>query len=278
MSFGNILGQIMRDGMTSQSRTRDRFTTGARNLDQAGGGLGGIFERLQGAQGGRSVSGSGGQGGLTDMARDFLGGKQAGGFTGGQIGGIGAAVGAMLGGGIGGAAKGGALAVLGTLAIGALRGAGGQGTMQETGMDESGAGARPVQRTDDVSDAELASLTGDEAERLMLSTMISAANADGRIDAGEMRAILGKLDESDATDAERDAVMDEIRDPLTPQALAGRVQGEAQGAQAYAAAILAVDGTSAQAQAYLHDLAEALRLDAGTVERLHGMTGTPAHA
>lgn len=274
MSFGNILGQVLQQGMGGRSRTPDRLRTGARSLEQSGGGLNDIFNRLQGSQGGvmqgrRSGTGSGG---LEEMARDFLGKKQAQGLSGAQIGGIGAAVGALMGGGLGGAARGGALAVLGTLAIGALRGTG-------TGGDAAAqlrGGQGGSTTTPDISDAEVQELTSPETERLLLSTMISAANADGHVDAQEMRAILDKLDDSAVTDEERREVMSELRTPLSAEALAARVKGEAQAAQVYAAAVLATGDDTEAEKSYLRDLGAALRLDAGTIARLHQMTGVPA--
>lgn len=265
MSFGNILGQVLQSGMGGRARTPDRLRTGASSLDAGGGGLNAIFDRLQGsAEGGRGATG----GGLAEMARDFLGREQAQGLSGAQIGGIGAAVGALMGGGLGGAARGGALAVLGTLAIGALRGT---GTGGDAATRMRGGDAAP-----EVSDAEVKALTSPETERLLLSTMIGAANADGHIDAAEMRAILDKLDDSDVSEAERGEVMSELRTPLAPEALAAKVQGQAQAAQLYAAAILATGDDSAAERAWLRDFAAALKLDDATVSRLHGMTGAPA--
>ena len=119
MSFGDILGQIMQQGLGGQTQTRGRLQTTANNMDQ-GGGLESIFGQLQNALGGAGGAG-GAMGGFADKARDFLQQDQVGGLSGAQLGGIGAAAGALLGGGLGGAARGGAMAVLGTLALGALK-------------------------------------------------------------------------------------------------------------------------------------------------------------
>jgi uncharacterized membrane protein YebE (DUF533 family) len=89
MSFGNMIGELLQQGMSSQSRSRLERAVGPRGLGGSGsGGLEQMLGSLLGGQsGGRGSSGSG-LGGLMDTARDFLGNKQAGGMTGGQLGGI----------------------------------------------------------------------------------------------------------------------------------------------------------------------------------------------
>ena len=142
MSFGNLIGQLLQQGMAGQTQTRGRLQNAA---SQSGGGLDQMLGSLLGgggAQGAPSSSGSaaptsagvgagGSFGGLADMAKDFLGNKQAGGMSGAQVGGLGALVGAVLGGGSGatkGALGGGAMAILGTLALTALKNYQGGGT------------------------------------------------------------------------------------------------------------------------------------------------------
>ena len=161
MSFGDLLGQIMQQGLGAGSPTRDRIETSARNLDQPAGGLGGIFEQLQGALGGAGGS----AGGFADRAQDFLRQDQVGGLSGAQVGGIGALAGAVLGGGLSGAAKGGAMAVLGTLALQAI---------QRARANAGEASAEPK-----LDPTEVKSLVGPESERLALQAMISAASGAG---------------------------------------------------------------------------------------------------
>ena len=134
MSLGNILGQILQQGMGQSSQTPGRLENATRNLGAGGGGIDAIFGQIQdalGNAGGGAPASGRGAGGFAEMARDFLQKDQVGGFSGAQVGGIGAAAGALLGGGLGGAARGGAMAVLGTLALSALKAArahSGQGT------------------------------------------------------------------------------------------------------------------------------------------------------
>ncbi len=268
MSFGDILGQIMQQGIGGQSQTRGRLQTTAQNLDSTGGGgLNAIFGQLQGALsgvgGGTSGAGQGGAGGFAEMAKNFMQKDQVGTLSGAQIGGIGAVAGALLGGGLGGAARGGAMAVLGTLALGALKRA-------QAGRADSTEAIPAVQPE------EVRSLTGEQAEQTLLKAMISAAKADGQIDQAEMQKIIGKISSDQVTPEEKQFVLEEMAKPLDIQGLAAEARDPAQAAQIYAASLLAIDIDSDQEKAYLQQLAQALNLDQATVDQLHQMTGAPA--
>jgi uncharacterized membrane protein YebE (DUF533 family) len=286
MSFGNILGQLLEQGISGQSQTKARIGNSARNISQGGQGVEQILGSLQSMLGGaapgtrpgapaqtagmgagRSAQGSP-LGGLADVAKAFLGQPQVGGMSGAQLGGLGAIAGALLGGGGGamrGAAGGGAMALLGTLALAALKNAGGGAS----GSPRTGfAAAAPAQ-------ADVAAVASEEGERLALRAMIAAAKADGQIDQAEMDRILGHLQAGEVTEAERRFVLDEIRKPLDPAALAKDVRNPAQAAEVYAASLLAIDIDSEAERDYLRKLASALRLDPGVVSFLHQTTGAP---
>jgi uncharacterized membrane protein YebE (DUF533 family) len=106
--------------------------------------------------------------------------------------------------------------------------------------------------------------------------MISAAKADGQVDQAELEKVIGKLGEDNVTAEEKAFVMQELRAPLDPRKLAADARTPEQAAEVYAASLLAIDIDSEAERQYLRDLAEALRLDAGTVAELHRMTGAPA--
>jgi uncharacterized membrane protein YebE (DUF533 family) len=268
MSFGNIIGQMLQQGLGGQEQTRQRVATGAQNLSAGGSGVEQILGQLQSALGGRGGATGGGAmpsglQGLAEAAKAFLGQPQVGGMSGGQLGGIGALAGAVLGGGGKGAVRGGMLALLGTMAVKAL---------QQSRAQQGGAAAGDLA----LSPSEAQALTSPENERLLLRAMIAAAKADGHIDQQEMQGIIGKLAADDVTEEEKAFVMAEIRAPLDPNALAAEVRSPAQAAEVYAASILAVDIDSDAERQYLRSLAQALRLDAATVAELHRMTGAPA--
>jgi uncharacterized membrane protein YebE (DUF533 family) len=254
MSLGNIIGNMLGNGTSSQSR--DRLRAGAENAERSGGIEGILGSLMQGS----GTSGAGG-GDLADRARDFLGKEQAGGMSGAKIGGLGAAAGALLGGGIGGAAKGGAMAVLGTLALKAWR----------DHQSEQGAGVTDAEPSQD----EVRALTGPEAERLVLRAMIGAAQVDGHVDEAEMEKILGRTQEDEVTEEDRRAAREEVQRPVDVEALGAQVSRPEVATEVYLAALMAVDIDTEAERDYFRRLARALRLDADVVTRLHRMTGAP---
>jgi uncharacterized membrane protein YebE (DUF533 family) len=266
VALGDILGQIMQQGLGPQGGGQNpRLRNATESLQGGGGSLDAIFGQLQGALGRAGVDTAGLQqtaGGFADRAGDFLRKDQVGGLSGAQLGGIGAVAGALLGGGLGGAARGGAMAVLGTLALSALKNAQARRAGQSAPAE--------------IEQAELEAVTAPENERLLLTAMISAAKADGTIDRNEMQKIIGKISDGSVTAEEKQFVLDEMAAPIDVDALAAQVQNRAQAAQVYAASLLAIDSDSEQEKAYLRRLAGALGLDDETVAQLHGMTGAAA--
>ncbi len=288
MSFQNIVAQLLQQGMGGQTQQRLQHTASRSGggLDQMlgallGGNAGAAqpaapAQRASGGSGGGLgglAGGLGGLGGLGKLAQDFLGGQQAGGMSGAQVGGLGALVGAVLGGGGGalkGAAGGGAMAILGSLALTALKNyqAGAAASAEEA----------PSQRMapPPVTREEVAEVTDPRTERLVLRAMIEAAKADGKVDRDEMQQIIGKIEPDSVTPEERQYVIDEMSRPSDPAGLASEVHSPAVAAQVYAASILAIHIDTEEERTYLRNLATALKLDAGTVRRLHEMTGAPA--
>jgi len=263
VSFGNIIGQMLQQGMGGQTQTNARVAQSAQSIG-ASGGVEGILGQLQGALGGQGGAG-GALGGFAEMAKNFLSKDQVGGLSGAQVGGIGALAGAVLGGGAKGAARGGAMAVLGTLALSALKNA----------QAKAAQGAVAPQDVT-LTQEDVAGIAGPETERLILRAMISAAKADGQIDQAEMEKIVGRASADGVTDEEKAFVMAEMRGPVDVAALAAEVRSPAQAAEVYAASLLAIDIDSEQEKAYLRALATALRLDEAAVSELHRMTGAPA--
>jgi uncharacterized membrane protein YebE (DUF533 family) len=275
MAFGDILGQLMQQGLSGQTGTQDRLRNATQSLGQGGGGMDQILGQITGALSRAGVDTAGlqqGAGGLADKARDFLGKDQVGSLSGAQIGGIGALAGAILGGGLGGAARGGTMAVLGTLAISALRRA------QAARATESAQGAAAAPAVPQITDHEVAAVTGPDAEKTLLKAMISAAKADGQIDQAEMQKIIGKISDGSVTDEEKQFVLAEMSAPIDIPGLAAEAKNAAQAAQIYAASILAIDADTPQEQQYLAELAGALGLDGATVAQLQQMTGAKSAA
>jgi uncharacterized membrane protein YebE (DUF533 family) len=246
MNLGAIVGEMLQQGLGAQTQNR------LKNVASGGGGLDEALSSLIGAKGGQA-------GGLAEIVQGFFKGQQAGGMSGAQIGGIGAAIGALLGGGSGavkGAAGGGAMAILGTLAYNALK----------TYAAQQGAPA-PAPET------AAETMTSPAAERLVLRAMIAAAKADGAVDAQEMERLLGRMES--AGDEERRFVMAELAKPVDVAALAAEATSPQLAAEVYAASLLSIDLDSEAEKAHLRALAAALRLPAAAQARLHEATGAP---
>ncbi len=245
MSLGNMLGGLLRDALSPQ--TLDRLKTGAQN---AGAGVEGTLETFMGRE-------------RVRQAKDYFTEAQAGGLTGAQIGGVGAALGAVFGGGVKGAVKGGALAVLGSLAWRAY----------ESHREGAAAPDSPVAAP---SPAQIEAMTAPDTERLVLRAMIAAARADGRIDGAEMDRIVSRLSAEGVTEEDRAFVEAELDRPADPEALAAEASSPEVATEVYLASLLAIDVDHAAETAYLRRLATALGLEPEVVARLHRMTGAPA--
>jgi uncharacterized membrane protein YebE (DUF533 family) len=234
----------------------------------ARGGAGGLEDLLGsilgGAAGGRAGGGAPapGGGGLGDLLGAVLGGASPQGRA-PSGGGLGDLLGAVLGGGAGSrsAVGGGAMAILASVAMSALK----------SYMAQGGASAAAA-----VSPDQARALLGADAERLMLSAMLSAAKADGRLDREEVSKITAKAGEGGVTPEEKAFLDAELAKPVDLAGLAAQARSPAMAAQVYTASVLAIEIDTPAEQAYLRDLAAALGLDPRAVAEVHRMTGAPA--
>ncbi len=279
MSLGNILGQILQQGMSGQGRSRLDHAVGA-------GGIGELLGGLLGGQGGGGAAGGGlgdllgaalgggrsnaGAGGLGDLLGGALGGSVGGGLGGSRPsagGGLGDLLGSVLGGGRSSAASGGGggagMAILATIAMAALKNWT-DSRREQAAMPGAAAGFAPQ---------ELEAMTAPDAEALVLRAMVSAAKADGRIEEDEIQRIVGKVGADGLSDEEKQFLMSELRAPLDLDALVAEVPNEMVAAEVYAASLLAIDLDTQAEIDYLRQLAQGLRLDGATVARLHQITG-----
>ncbi|NMD08151.1 MAG: tellurite resistance TerB family protein [Phyllobacteriaceae bacterium] len=110
----------------------------------------------------------------------------------------------------------------------------------------------------------------DDLSLILLRAMISAAKADGHIDADEQQKIFAKLDEAGLDTEAKAFVIDEMRKPLNIDAVVADATSPERAVEIYAASVLAIDADDPSEQAYLAMLAARLKLDPGlkaTVER-----------
>lgn len=274
MNIGDIVGQLMKDGLSPATQGRLQSAMGQNGLGGLGGsgGLGDVLSSVLG--GGSGSGGAGASGGLGDVLGSIgnilSADSGVGGMSRGQVGGLGAIAGALLGGGgssVKGALGGSAMAVLGTLAISAL-----QNWQQQA---QSGSESAPAQG---LSEPEVRQMTAPQTAELCLRGMIEAVKSDGEISRDEVERIVGKLEEGGITPEERKFVTEHMHAPSDVRGLIAAIPNREVGAQVYAAALMAITVDTPAERAFLGDLARGSGLDGATVARLHAMLGAPSPA
>ena len=275
MNAMDLLGTLMNSGMSRSGGRRIEHSMGGGGM----GGPGGILGQVLGGGGGSAA----GSGGLMDMLGKMAGsvsqrgsggavpaGMGASGSGGGLLGNL---AGALFGGGAGSSrstAGAGGMAMLGGLALEALRNMGGaSAATQSLDIDDATrlvAGLRkPANTAEEQQVMDVASLT--------LKAMINAAKADGRIDDMETERIVGKLKEGGISDEEQRFLAEEMRKPMDMDSLVRAVPNQQVATQIYAASLLAIEVDTDKERRYLQDLAAALRLDNNAVSYLHSALG-----
>jgi uncharacterized membrane protein YebE (DUF533 family) len=270
--FKNLVGMVMESGASRSGMDRMKHAMGDQGLGGQNGLLGGLLGDSQGGGGLLSAltgggQSSGGLGGLASMAKDFLGGGGRTGGSGMAVGGLGALAGALLGGG-GGAAKGaiggGVMALLGSLAVSAIKN-------MNRPVDVNDTKSMPLGLREPEDDSEEEVLQNNA--KLVLRAMINAAKSDGQIGPAEMKRITGKLQEAGADQEARNFVLEEMGKPLDLDGIVRDVSDQEIGAQVYAASLLAIEVDTSAEQDYLRRLAAGLQLGPGAVARIHQMLG-----
>jgi uncharacterized membrane protein YebE (DUF533 family) len=94
----------------------------------------------------------------------------------------------------------------------------------------------------------------------LITAMISAAKADGHIDANEQAAIFDQVDKLSLDAESKAAVFDLLRKPVDIDALVGSVQGIEQASEVYLVSRMAIDVDHPAERAYLEALAHRLNL------------------
>ena len=105
--------------------------------------------------------------------------------------------------------------------------------------------------------------------RHLLRAMISAAKADGHIDATEQANIFSQMDRLNVGAEDKVFVMDELRKPLDVDAVASAARSPEEAAELYTVSLLAIDVDNPSERAYLALLAARLKLDEKLVAHLH---------
>lgn len=267
VNFGDLLGTLLQSGTSTTARKRAQSALGAGGAASGSvtdllGGLGDIGGALSGMLGG---GGSGGAGGIGGMLAGVLGdaGKMIGGNNKLALGGLGALAGSLLGGGgksVKGAVGGGVMALLGAMALSALKGS-------NQAPAEVPLGLREPENTREQEILE-------QDTELVLKAMINAAKSDGRIDSSEIQRILGKLQEEGMDQESRDFVLAEINKPMNLQGIVSAARQSPQlAAQIYAASLLAIEVDTPAERDYLQQLAGGMGLHRQAVDSLESAVG-----
>lgn len=266
----DLLDSLLQNGVKKSTAGRLEHSLGEKGVGGAGGFLDEILNSARGAAAKPASSSAGApsaSGGWGDLLGSVLGDSKN-----LKRGGLGALAGAILGGGgsgsVKGAATGGALAVLGSLALQALRGSSSSPT-EAPKLDPSTkltAGLRQPENPQE--EQQLQSVAA-----LVVKAMINAAKADGRVDEQEIQRIVGNA-KRDGIAAEAEELLDsELRKPLETDGIVRAVSSPQVAAQIYAASLMAIDLDTAEEKNYLAELARKLRLDATVVKKLHSAVG-----
>ena len=276
MNFGNILGQILQQGMAGKGRARLDHAMGSGGIGELlggllgaqGGGAGSLGDLLGGALGGGRPA-TRGSGGLGELLGGALGGARPAAGSAGAGDALGDLLGGLLGGGRARSGRSGGSAgmtILATIALAALK----------NWSDNRRAQSAIAPESAGISAPELETMTTPATEALVVRAMVAAAKADGEVGEDEVQRIVGRLGAVGLSEEERQFLVAELRRPLDLRALVAEVPNQMVAAEVYAASLLAIDLDTPAEAAYLRELAGALGLDGATLSRLHQITGAIA--
>lgn len=237
------MGSTLRD---VYGQATDGVKEGASKINEntgAGDALNGMLEQF----------GGGSADELLEHAKEWTGNNKM--AAGGILGGLGALIlGTRTGRGVAtGAAKLGGLALIAGLAYKAYQNHQG-GKPLITSRNDA------VETPPSGSGYEIAQLTNNDAQ-LYVRAMISAATADGHIDAGEREAIMGGIRGAGMSEDAAKFLEDEFTWPASVEDLAEGVNSPEQASQVYTAARMTVDADNADERDFLTRLGNRLDIN-----------------
>ncbi len=177
----------------------------------------------------------------------------------------------MSGGGlgkmVGNVAKAGAVAAVGGLAWSAWQ-----------NYQKNQPGTAPASSEEAFVPPPQASYQREELGKSLVRAMISAAKADGQIDADEKSRIFKRLEAMPLSAEEKAFVFDELSSPLDIDAVASRADTPEHASEIYAASLVAMKPDTPAERAYLDALAYKLKLDPALVTEIHKTAGLESSA
>jgi len=184
-----------------------------------------------------------------------------------MTGAAGMAAGMLLSGGglgkmVGSVAKVGAVAAVGGLAWSAWQ-----------NYQKNQPGTAPASTQDAFVPLPQASYQNEELGKTLVRAMISAAKADGQIDADEKNRIFKRLETMTLSPEEKAFVFDELSGPLDIDAVVARADTPEHAAEIYAASLVAMQPDTPAERTYLEALSFKLKLDPALVAEIHKTAG-----
>lgn len=116
--------------------------------------------------------------------------------------------------------------------------------------------------------AELDERSANDRSLLLIRSMISAAKADGHVDAAERKKITEQINKFGLEEAATSFLMTEINAELNPEELAASVTSSEEAAEVYLASAMVIEVDEPQERLYLNRLAKALGLAPELTEAL----------
>lgn len=117
---------------------------------------------------------------------------------------------------------------------------------------------------------QLSGLDAQDRALLLITAMVSAANADGKLDDSESALLKREILDMNLPKALFEQVAQIIDQPLSIDELSQRVNNDAQASEVYLAACIFIDDQASETEmAYLNDLIDALGLSAELIAALN---------
>lgn len=162
--------------------------------------------------------------------------------------------------------------------VGAVAAVGGLAWSAWQNYQKNQPGQAPASSQDAFIPPPQASYHNEELGKTLVRAMISAAKADGQIDAEEKQRIFKRLETMPLSAEEKAFVFDELSSPLDLEAVVARADTPEHAAEIYAASLVAMKPDTPTERAYLEALAFKLKLAPALVAEIHRTAGLESSA
>ena len=160
--------------------------------------------------------------------------------------------------------------------VGAVAAVGGLAWSAWQNYQKNQPGTAPQSTQDAFVPPPQASFQHEELGKSLVRAMISAAKADGQIDAEAKRRIFERLETMPLSSEEKAFVFDELSTPLDIEAVVARADTPEHAVEIYAASLVAMQADTPAERAYLEALAFKLKLDPALTAEIHKTAGHQA--